>query len=106
MERLIEFQTLINECIAVEGVIVKDYLRACKFYVDRMVELGANTASLQGPANFGISAFYGAGDTPRSTKRRTTAAARAAESSQLEANLPVVMFKASVWPSTITSLSG
>jgi isopropylmalate/homocitrate/citramalate synthase len=33
--------------------------------IDQMVELGANTVSLQGPANFGISAFYGAGDTPK-----------------------------------------
>ncbi len=33
--------------------------------IDKMADLGANTISLQGPANFGISAFYGAGDTPR-----------------------------------------
>ena len=33
--------------------------------IEKMAELGANTISLQGPANFGISAFYGAGDTPR-----------------------------------------
>jgi isopropylmalate/homocitrate/citramalate synthase len=33
--------------------------------IDKMVALGANTASLQGPANFGISAFYGVSDTAR-----------------------------------------
>lgn len=33
--------------------------------MDQMVELGANTVSLQGPANFGISAFYGVSETAK-----------------------------------------
>jgi hypothetical protein len=36
---------------------------ANKENIDRMADLGANCASIQGPANFGISAFYGAGAT-------------------------------------------
>jgi isopropylmalate/homocitrate/citramalate synthase len=33
--------------------------------IDQMIALGANTASLQGPANFGISAFYGVSETAK-----------------------------------------
>lgn len=33
--------------------------------IDLMVKLGANTVSLQGPANFGISAFYGVSETAK-----------------------------------------
>lgn len=43
--------------IEIGGVTIKES-------IDRMADLGANCASIQGPANFGISAFY-VGDTSK-----------------------------------------